>query len=247
MTPPRRTIRVTTVFLLLALLVIWSVLDVRLNVVDSLDRDDPPQSPTAHESVAITPVEMRSVAIVDDDAVEAERPIDRELAAASWRNPFESRWWRAPGWTVETDGMRGTGSARFRKPFVGVSLSLVIEGLDEQAVPLPSIRLENADDHRLAVVVFWDRDAVAVSRERPGHEPRTVREMELPASVKGREQPHRRLLQVVATGNRLVIAESRKRLIFCDQPSEIAGTPFYITIDAGDQVLRVSDIRMDGE
>ena len=233
--------------LFLVIVTVWSVLNVRHRMVDSLDSSSTRGIPAIATEPPVVAAPKQVAVAIDDDAVVAKRPIDRELDAANWRNPFELKWWHAPGWSADAAGLHGTGRARFRKPFVGVSLSAVVDGAGDSIVPLPSIRLENVDEPGSSVIVRWDRSVVSVSRARRGYAPRIVREADLPSAVIERNPPHRRHLQLVATGNRLVIAEDRKRLIFCDQPSEISGRRFYVSIDAGDQVLSVRDLRMDGE
>ncbi|MEX1231849.1 MAG: hypothetical protein WEB58_16510 [Planctomycetaceae bacterium] len=243
--------RVTWGFLLLVVLVLWSVLDVRHRVIDQFHRAGStatlPSSGSAVPAVDTHEISDEPETFAEHDAVEAKRPIDRELSATSWRNPFELKWWRAPGWIAVTEGMQGSGTARFRKAFVRVSLSLVVEAVDETIVPQPSIRLENADDGDLAVVVHWDQDLVTVWRERKGHAPRKIRETPLPETVSRRGDQHRRQLQLIATGNRLIVAESGRRLVFCDQPSEISGRPFRFTLNTVDQEVRLRDLRLDGE
>ncbi|MDA0835467.1 MAG: hypothetical protein O2955_15235 [Planctomycetota bacterium] len=246
--------RLTWGLLLLAVVALWNVLDVSHRVLDQFptvgsSREKVPPSETVvpanttHEDHAETEIQ---VIPIDDDAVEAKRPIDRELSATSWRDPFELKWWRAPGWIAVPNGMQGTGTARFRKPFVRVSLSLVVEAVDEEQVPQPSLRLENVDDDDLAVVVYWGLRDITIWRERTGSSPRKIREIAIPESIVDGDR-QRRNLQLIATGNRLIVAENGRKLVFCDQPSEISSQTFRIAFNAGEQEVRLRELRLDGE
>ncbi len=182
-----------------------------------------------------------------DDSVEAVRPFELEAGLATWRNPFHPKLWAAPGWITITHGMQGTGAARFRKSYARLSLSLAVEAVDEELIPEPSIRLENEDDHTRAVTIHWNRETVTLMRERDGVAPTLIREVRIPELKPRLEHPHRRQIQMIATGNRLIIAEAGRRLIFCDQPSEISGQSFRFTLNVGDNEVRLRDLRLDGE
>ncbi|MFN0196797.1 MAG: hypothetical protein ACKVT0_08615 [Planctomycetaceae bacterium] len=182
-----------------------------------------------------------------DDSVAAVRPFELEAGLATWRNPFHPKLWAAPGWITITHGMQGTGAARFRKSYARLSLSLAVEAVDEELIPEPSLRLENEDDHTRAVTIHWNRETVTLMRERDGVGPTLIREVHIPDLKPRQEHPHRRQIQMIATGNRLIIAEAGRRLIFCDQPSEISGQSFRFTLNVGDQEVRLRDLRLDGE